>query len=140
MKGDALLIGAPLAPQDSPAVFLTVPRKTIFIMRIAGYYDSPRLILALTSGENETLNVKFDLQKNTLRTTPFPRQVVGADFDFEIVRGLMESTLEGQVLSSVRPTGNFYRRYFSTGNEPRRVPLLACQQCSYTYGQACQQG
>jgi hypothetical protein len=39
LKGDALLLGASLAPQRSPVVFLRVPRKAIFIMRIAASAD-----------------------------------------------------------------------------------------------------
>lgn len=66
-----------------------------------GYYVSPRLILALTSREGKTLTAKLDLRKNNIKTVPFPGQVVGTDFNFEIARGLIESTLEGKILASV---------------------------------------
>ena len=66
-----------------------------------GYYVSPRLILVLTRGEGEDLSAKIDLQKNNLRAVPFPGQIPNVTFDFEVARGLMESTLEGTVLSMV---------------------------------------
>lgn len=66
-----------------------------------GYYTSPRLLIALTKREADTLSVKLDLRKNDLRAVPEPGQVSGIGFAFEMARGLMESTLEGEIFTQV---------------------------------------
>jgi large repetitive protein len=81
------------------------------------HYVSPRLILALTLVEGGTGSIKLDLRKNDIRVMPVPGQVskikdVGivenqsndefaTGFIFEVVRGIIESALEGEVLSAV---------------------------------------
>jgi large repetitive protein len=65
------------------------------------YYSSPRIYMTISWKEGETQRLKFDLRKNDLRTLPLPGQVANMGFFFEMARGYVESTLEGEILSQV---------------------------------------
>jgi len=81
------------------------------------HYVSPRLIFGLTQTQEEQLTIKLDLRKNDVQVIPSPGQVtkilaeqvaglpldkeIDLSFAFEIARGIIESTLEGEVLSAV---------------------------------------
>jgi hypothetical protein len=64
-------------------------------------YVSPRLILALAEGRGQEFKIKLDIRKNDVRVIPAQGQVANIPFDFEVVRGILESVLEGDILSSV---------------------------------------
>ena len=66
-----------------------------------GYYNSPRLILAQTKKEGDTVQVSLDIRKNDLRAVPAPGQVANTHLFFEFMRGLFESTLEGEIVAKV---------------------------------------
>lgn len=65
------------------------------------YYDSPRIILSETSTADGTLGTSLDLRKNDVRTIAFPGQLAGIPLMFEIMRGMMDSTIEGEVVSGI---------------------------------------
>lgn len=65
------------------------------------YYDSPRIILSETSTGDGTLSTSLDLRKNDVRSIAFPGQLAGIPLMFEIMRGMMDSTIEGEVVSSI---------------------------------------
>lgn len=65
------------------------------------YYVSPRLLMSITKKEGDNLVLKIDLRKNDLRTAPLPGQVASMGLLFEYLRGLMESTLEGEIVSQL---------------------------------------
>ncbi|MEI8571239.1 discoidin domain-containing protein [Methylomonas sp. WH-1] len=64
------------------------------------YYKASRLILSQTKAEGDKIRFILDLAKNELRSMPYPGQV-GNTQNFEIARGLIESTLEGSILQSL---------------------------------------
>ena len=64
-----------------------------------GYYISPRLLVSSTHQEGNQVNVSLDLVKNDARDVPAPGQVVSTALFFEMMRGLFESNLEGQIVA-----------------------------------------
>ncbi len=87
------------------------------------YYDSPRLTLALTRKEGNALKVMLDLQKNNLRAVPFPGQVANIGVFFEFLRGVMESTLEGEIVSAA--TGSSATAIADIFGQAQGTPPLA---------------
>jgi len=73
------------------------------------FYNSPRLLLAITSSQNGVFTTRLDILKKDTRDVPEVGQSIGggsprrpgAAYQFELMRGMMESTLEGKVLSQV---------------------------------------
>ncbi len=72
-------------------------------------FNSPRLLLGVTSYQNGVFSSSLDILKKDTRDfvetgnslgQSTPRRP-GAAYQFEIARGMMESTLEGQVLSQI---------------------------------------
>ncbi len=62
-----------------------------------GYYITPRLLVSSIYSDNSQSTFALDLLKDDTQDVPFPGQAADSSFDFEIVRGLLESTIEGQV-------------------------------------------
>lgn len=69
--------------------------------RVKGYYDSPRIILSLSARDGNSVKSMLDLRKNDLRAVPFPGQVANTGVFFEMMRGIIESSLEGKVVAAV---------------------------------------
>ena len=65
------------------------------------YYASPRLILVLAERNANSFTLKLDIRKNDVKVSPHPGQVVSIGPFFEMARGLVESALEGIVLSTL---------------------------------------
>ena len=65
------------------------------------YIASPRLTIALSQYKNAAFVMSMDIRKNDLRVTSLPGISIFNARNFERNRGLGESILEGQVLSSL---------------------------------------
>jgi hypothetical protein len=68
---------------------------------VKAYIVSPRVTIAQTRLKNDALVTSMDIRKNDLRVMPLPGISVLNGRNFERNRGLGESVLEGQVLSSL---------------------------------------
>ncbi|WP_019866566.1 PKD domain-containing protein [Methylovulum miyakonense] len=64
------------------------------------YFASPRITLAQSKLDGDKFRFSIDLRKNDVRTHGFPGQVENVEYPFEMMRGLMESSLEGKVLAA----------------------------------------
>ena len=65
------------------------------------YIASPRITIAMSQYKNAALVMSMDIRKNDLRVTSLPGISIFNSRNFERNRGLGESILEGQVLSSL---------------------------------------
>ena len=73
------------------------------------FFNSPRLLFALTSFQNGVFSSRIDILKNDTRDIIEPGQSTGqgnprrpgAAYQFEIARGMLESSLEGRILSQI---------------------------------------
>lgn len=65
------------------------------------YYASPRLVLSQMKRNGSALRAVLDLRKNDVRTLPFPGQATNVILFFEVMRGLMEGALEGEIVAAV---------------------------------------
>lgn len=68
---------------------------------VKAYIGSPRVTIAQSRLKNDVLAMSLDIRKNDLRVSPLPGISVFNSRNFERNRGLGESVLEGQVLSSL---------------------------------------
>ena len=68
---------------------------------VKAYISSPRITIAMSRFKNDALALSLDLRKNDLRVYPLPGIALANARNFERNRGLGESVLEGQVLSSI---------------------------------------
>ena len=62
------------------------------------YTDSPRLILTQIRKDGNSVQAGMDLRKNTVRAISAPGQLPNASQSMEVIRGMLESTLEGKLL------------------------------------------
>jgi len=67
----------------------------------AVYYDTPRILIAETSVDDEELRVMLDLRANDVQVVPSPGQNNEVPYFLRIYRGHVENTLEGQILENV---------------------------------------
>ena len=65
------------------------------------YYASPRLVLSQMKRNGSSLRSLLDLRKSDMRTLPFPGQAASVALFFEVMRGLMEGALEGEIVNAV---------------------------------------
>ncbi len=94
--------------------------------RSEAQYVSPRLILALTEGKGQEFKIKLDIRKNEVRVIPAQGQVASIPFNFEVVRGVLESTLEGEILSSM--TGQSvvsFASIFENLTDPQDIAVIS---------------
>lgn len=68
---------------------------------VKAYIASPRITIAMSRFKNDALALSLDLRKNDLRVFPLPGIAMANARNFERNRGLGESILEGEVLSSI---------------------------------------
>jgi hypothetical protein len=88
-------------------------------------YVSPRLILALTEGRGQEFKIKLDIRKNDVQVVPTPGQVADISFDFEVARGILESVLEGEILSSVTgQAGVSFASVFANLTNPQDISAI----------------
>ncbi len=81
---------------------------------VKAYYASPRLIVTTSQQSGAQLNVAIDLVKNDTRDVSPPGQATDSTYFFEIIRGFMESTLEGEVVTDATgQTGISYTTVFN---------------------------
>ena len=67
---------------------------------VRAYYDSPRLVtVGLQPGDGTNPTFTMDLRDTAVRTLPYPGQAEVAAFGFNMVKGIVESGLEGAALS-----------------------------------------
>lgn len=93
--------------------------------RSKAHYVSPRLILALTEGRGQDFKIKLDIRKNDVRAIPALGQVASIPFDFEVTRGILESVLEGEILSSVTgQTDVSFASIFSNLTNPQDIVAI----------------
>ena len=68
---------------------------------VRAYYDSPRLVtVGVQPGDGSDPTFTLDLRNTSVRTIPFPGQAETAAIGFNMVKGIVESGLEGAALSS----------------------------------------
>jgi hypothetical protein len=88
-------------------------------------YVSPRLILALTEGRGEEFKIKLDIRKNDVQVIPAQGQVADIPFNFEVARGILESVLEGEILSSVTgQAGVSFASIFANLTNPQDIAIV----------------
>ncbi len=68
---------------------------------VRAYYDSPRLVtVGVQPGDGSSPVFSIDLRDTSVRALPYPGQADTAAFGFNMVKGIVESGLEGAALSS----------------------------------------
>ena len=77
---------------------------------VRAYFDKPRITLLSTSVKQdngqEILSVGMDLLTDDIRAVPYPGQAADALIGFQVLRGLVESSLEDSIVTSVLPLGS----------------------------------
>lgn len=67
---------------------------------LSAYYVSPRITLGVSRKDGDAAALELDVLKNDIRAKGFPGQNLQAPIWFEVTRGILESSLEGQVLAA----------------------------------------
>jgi hypothetical protein len=67
-------------------------------LSVYSYYQVPRVLITSFGGDQETSQASFDLRQDRVEAVPFPGQAEAMGGTFMYGRGVMESTLEGQLL------------------------------------------